>query len=406
MPLPEGARVERAAWLRLALTPGIGPAATRDLLAAFGLPEEVLAAGSEARARVVGAPLARAIAARDPERERAIEAALEWASAEHHHLVSLADPLYPKPLLQIGDPPPLLYVAGDPRVLSLPALAMVGSRSASATGAETAEAFAAALAATGLAIVSGLALGIDAASHRGALRSGGATVAVLGTGADRVYPAGNRELARAIVARGGALVSELPLGTGVRRDHFPRRNRLIAGLSLGVLVVEAALRSGSLGTARQAGEFGREVFAIPGSIHSPLAKGCHLLIKQGARLVESASDVLDELAPAAAPGKPPGKPPGKRPGAAPGAAPAGLAPGTPGEASAAPGDAPAPRAVAGAGPLEAAMGWDPVSAETLARRLPALSVDTISARLLELELEGRAERLDDGRYRLRPPARA
>ena len=237
MPLPEGARVERAAWLRLVLTPGIGPAATRDLLAAFGLPEEVLAAGSEARARVVGAPLARAIAARDPERERAIDAALEWASAGHHHLVSLADPLYPKPLLQIGDPPPLLYVAGDPGVLSLPALAMVGSRSASATGAETAEAFAAALAATGLAIVSGLALGIDAASHRGALRAGGATVAVLGTGADRVYPARNRELAQAIVARGGALVSELPLGTGVRRDHFPRRNRLIAGLSLGVLVV-------------------------------------------------------------------------------------------------------------------------------------------------------------------------
>lgn len=393
MPLPEGARVERAAWLRLVLTPGVGPAAARDLLAAFGLPEEVLAAGSEARARVVGAPLARAIAARDPERERAIDAALEWASAGHHHLVSLADPLYPKPLLQIGDPPPLLYVAGDPGVLSLPALAMVGSRSASATGAETAEAFAAALAATGLAIVSGLALGIDAASHRGALRAGGATVAVLGTGADRVYPARNRELAQAIVARGGALVSELPLGTGVRRDHFPRRNRLIAGLSLGVLVVEAALRSGSLGTARQAGEFGREVFAIPGSIHSPLAKGCHLLIKQGARLVESASDVLDELAPGATRGAAAELAPDASARAAPGAA-----------SGAGPGAAPGPGARAA--PLEAAMGWDPVSVETLARRLPALSIDAISARLLELELEGRAERLDDGRYRLRPPARA
>ncbi len=376
MPLPEGARAERAAWLRLALTPGVGPATARDLLAAFGLPEDVLAAGSEARARVVGAPLARAIASADAERERAIEATLAWAEANEHHLVTLADPLYPKLLLQIGDPPPLLYVVGSPQVLSQPALAMVGSRSATSSGAETAEAFAAALATAGLAIVSGLALGIDAASHRGALRSDGTTVAVLGTGADRIYPSQNRALAHAIVARGGALVSELPLGTGVRRDHFPRRNRLIAGLSLGVLVVEAALRSGSLGTARQAGEFGRDVFAIPGSIHSPLAKGCHLLIKQGARLVESASDVLDELTPAPAP------------------------------ANHAPRETGAPPCDPATSPIEAALGWDPVSAEILARRLPDLSIAQISARLLELELEGKVERLDDGRYRRRSPARA
>ncbi|MCL4748203.1 MAG: DNA-processing protein DprA, partial [Burkholderiaceae bacterium] len=289
MPLPEGGRAECAAWLRVVLTPGAGPASARDLLAAFGLPEDVLAASTQARAKVVGEPLARAIGASDPQRELAIEASLEWARADEHHLLTLADPCYPPLLLQIGDPPPLLYLVGSPEAMSLPALAIVGSRSATAAGTETAEAFSAALAAEGLAIVSGLAIGIDAAAHRGALQAGGATIALLGTGADRVYPAHNRDLARAIVARGGALVSELALGTGVRRDHFPRRNRLIAGLARGVLVVEAALRSGSLGTARQAGEFGRDVFAIPGSIHSPLSKGCPQRIRLGARRVESAA---------------------------------------------------------------------------------------------------------------------
>ena len=368
MPLPEAARAERAAWLRLALTPGVGPAAVRDLLSVFGLPEDVLASGRPALGRVVGEKLAAALAGPDERRDGEVEHALEWAREPQHHLLSLADAAYPARLLQIGDPPPLLFVAGDPSVLQRPTLAIVGSRSASRGGLETAEAFARALGDAGLTIASGLALGIDAAAHRGALASAAGTVAVLGTGADVVYPHAHRDLADAIVRRGGAVVSELPLGTGPREANFPRRNRLIAGLSRGVLVVEAALRSGSLITARLAGEFGREVFAIPGSIHSPLAKGCHQLIKQGAKLVESAQDVLAELS--------------------------GLEPG--------PGSAPRP-AAAPPDPVLEALGWDPVSAETLSRRLggPQGTAGALAERLLALEAEGRIERLHDGRYQRR-----
>jgi DNA processing protein len=217
-----------------------------------------------------------------------------WLAGESRRLLTLHDPRYPERLRQIADPPPLLFVHGDADWLSQPQVAMVGSRNPSPLGAQTAFDFARALATAGLTITSGLALGIDAASHRGALESG-STVAVMGTGPDRVYPARHRELAHEIAAR-GALVTEWPTGTPVLANNFPRRNRLISGLSLGTLVVEAAAQSGSLITARLALEQGREVLAIPGSIHNPLARGCNALIRQGAKLVETIGDVLEEIA--------------------------------------------------------------------------------------------------------------
>jgi DNA processing protein len=375
MPLPAHGRADRAPWLRFALTPGVGPAAVRDLLAAIGLPEDVFGASHATLARVVGPVLAGALLARDDERDAQVERSLDWAGHPEHHLLALIDPAYPPRLLEIGDPPPLLFVRGEPAALSRPALAMVGSRSATQGGLETAQAFARALGRAGLTIVSGLAAGIDAAAHQGALATPAGTVAVLGTGVDVAYPAANAGLADAIVAHRGAIVSEMPLGSEPRKASFPRRNRLIAGLSQGVLVVEAALRSGSLITARQAAECGREVFAIPGSIHSPLAKGCHQLIKQGAKLVESAQDVLAEL-------------------------PGGLFAGAGAGADARPGTADARDT-----PVLRALGWDPADADTLARRLAGESghVDAgaLAARLLALELAGAVERLPDGRYRRR-----
>ena len=205
------------------------------------------------------------------------------------------DPRYPRLLREIPKPPPMLFVRGNPDCLSLPQLAIVGSRSPSAGGNENAERFAAYLAGCGLAITSGLALGIDAAAHRGALSVGGITIAVMGTGIDRVYPSRHHPLAQAIVDAGGALVSEFPLGTSSHASHFPQRNRIISGLSGGTLVVEAAVQSGSLITASYALQHNREVFAIPGSIHNPLARGCHQLIRQGATLVETAQDIIDQL---------------------------------------------------------------------------------------------------------------
>src|SRR5690606_23323541 len=245
-------------------------------------------------AAVLDAPRAAALLSDDDERDARIAATLEWAHADGHHLITLSDAAYPRPLLQIGDPPPLLYVRGAPERLSKDLIAIVGSRHATPGGEANAHDFARALADEGLTVCSGLARGIDGAAHRGALEGRAGTLAVVGTGVDRVYPAAHRSLAQAIVAR-GAVVSELPLGTGVTRANFPRRNRLIAGLSLGVLVVEAAPHSGSLITARHAAEYGREVMAVPGSIHSPVARGCHRLIREGAKLVESAEDVLVEL---------------------------------------------------------------------------------------------------------------
>jgi DNA processing protein len=224
----------------------------------------------------------------------AADTALEWAQDPECHILSLLDPRYPLLLKEIPDPPPLLFVRGDTSLLQQPQLAIVGSRNPSAGGKQLAQGFAATLSRHGLIITSGLALGIDAASHQGALDAGGETLAVAGTGLDRIYPARHRELGHAIVKQ-GALVSEFPPGTPPIASNFPRRNRIISGMSLGTLVIEAALKSGSLITARLAADQGREVFAIPGSIHNPLAKGCHTLIQQGAKLAMEATDILEEL---------------------------------------------------------------------------------------------------------------
>ncbi|MCI0655067.1 MAG: DNA-processing protein DprA, partial [Methylococcaceae bacterium] len=224
----------------------------------------------------------------------AIDNDFEWLNQPGHQAITLHDSRYPARLKEIAVPPPLLFVSGDPALLSTPQLSIVGSRNPSPSGVGTARNFAAALSGAGLCITSGLALGIDASAHEGSLNAGGKTVAVLGTGPDRVYPARHKQLAWKIAEK-GCLVSEFPPGTRPKACNFPRRNRIISGLSLGVLVVEAAIQSGSLITARLALEQGREVFAIPGSIHNPLARGCNALIKSGAKLVETAQDILEEL---------------------------------------------------------------------------------------------------------------
>lgn len=278
-------------WLALLHLPGVGPVRVRQLLADYGGPQGLFERG--ARDGALEAELRTAL--REPAWE-AVEHDLAWAGGQRR-ILTLDDPLYPPLLAQIGDAPPLLFVHGNTEALVQPQLAIVGSRNPTPLGEETAQQFAKALAGAGLTITSGLALGIDAAAHRGALAGKGQTVAVFGTGPDRIYPARHHDLAHAIVDGGGALVSEYPPGTAPLPGHFPRRNRIISGLALGTLVVEAALRSGSLLTARSASEQGREVFAIPGSIHNPLARGCHRLIRDGAKLVETAQDVLEELAP-------------------------------------------------------------------------------------------------------------
>ena len=285
-------RLELASWLRLTLIPGVGGEARRALLKAFGLPQAIFEAGPRALSASIDPTLAERLLSHECTAE--IEAALDWAAQPGNRLLTLADADYPQSLLSADDPPLLLYAKGNTAMLNRPMLAVVGSRNATAQGLRDAEAFAQALGNAGLTIVSGLALGIDAAAHRGALATAAGTVAVIGTGADRLYPARNEALARAIAEK-GVVLSEFPLGTPALGSNFPRRNRIIAGLGLGCLVVEAALRSGSLITARLAAESGREVFAIPGSIHSPLSRGCHQLIRQGAKLVESAQDILEEL---------------------------------------------------------------------------------------------------------------
>jgi DNA processing protein len=289
----------------------------------------------------------------------ALQAAESWLAQPGNSLLTLADPDYPQALLEIADPPALLYCKGRRELLGQPALGIVGSRNATPQGLRDAEAFARALADAGLTIVSGLALGIDAAAHRGGLAGAGASIAVIGTGLDRVYPARNQALARQL-ASDGLIVSEFALGTAPMPGHFPRRNRIISGLARGVLVVEAAPDSGSLITARVATEQGREVFAIPGSIHSPLSRGCHALIKQGAKLVESAADILDELA---------------------------------WEKRLAPPALPE----TGADPVLDAFDGAPVTLDALALRT-GLTLDALSAKLLALELEGRVATLPGGRY--------
>ena len=283
---------ELASWLRLTLIPGVGGETRRALLKTFGPPQAIFEAGLRALAQTVEPALAERLLSHDC--GAAVDAALEWAAQRGNRLLTLADADYPQSLLTSDDPPVLLYAKGCVEILNRPMLAVVGSRNATVQGLRDAEAFSQALGDAGLTIVSGLALGIDAAAHRGAVASQAGTVAVIGTGADRVYPARNEALAR-VIAEKGVILGEFPLGTPALAANFPRRNRVIAGLGLGCLVVEAALRSGSLITARLAAESGREVFAIPGSIHSPLSRGCHQLIRQGAKLVESAQDILEEL---------------------------------------------------------------------------------------------------------------
>ena len=352
-----------ASWLQLTLTPGLGASTIRKLLRRFGLPQSVLAQRHELAA--FAAPEAL-----EALHSKAVQAdvahALRWADKPGHFIITLADEFYPRALLEIADPPSLLYARGRIDLLQRSALAIVGSRNATAQGETNAASFARALSDAGLTIVSGLAVGIDAAAHRGGLEGTGSTIAVLGTGIDVLYPKRNGELAERIAAR-GLLLSEFPLRTGPAAGNFPRRNRLISGLAQGCLVVEAALASGSLITARTAAEQGREVFAVPGSIHSPLSKGCHALIKSGAKLVESAEDVLTELS-------------GFR---------------ASGHASTTAMEAP-PVATAVSG-LLAHMGHDPVDVDSLCGRA-GMSADQVTAELLRLELEGRIAALPGGLY--------
>ena len=290
---------ERAAWLRLVATPGLGPHAARQLLRKFGLPDAIFEAGYSTLLQSLPEPLARMLSQPPTaEVQSAIESSEQWLGGDpNHSLLTLADAEYPQALLTTADPPLVLFAIGRLELLNRPSVAIVGSRNATPQGNETAHAFAGAVARAGITVTSGLALGIDASAHRGALAatdSDASTIAVVGTGIDVVYPASNRALT-AQIRKLGVVISEFPLRTPAIAHNFPRRNRIIAGLTRGTLVVEAALRSGSLITARLAADTGREVFAVPGSIHSPLSKGCHRLIRDGAKLVESAQDVLEEI---------------------------------------------------------------------------------------------------------------
>ena len=356
---------ELDAWLRLKLTPGVGDATARKLLAAFGLPTGLFTQPRAALEAVVGAKLAERLLT-EPEDWRALCARTQaWLGGDsRRHLLTLGDPDYPAELLQIEDPPPLLHVEGELAALRQPLrLAIVGSRNPTSQGADNAREFARALAQAGACIVSGLALGIDGAAHEGALDAGGCTLAVVGTGLDQVYPARHRALAQRIAAD-GALISEYLLGTPPLAANFPRRNRIISGLSQGVLVVEAALQSGSLITAREAAEQGREVFALPGSIHSPHSRGCHALIRQGAKLVESARDILEELR--------------------------GMAPPRPVHP-------PSRSGPDSDDPLLRALGFEPCGLDALQARC-GLDTATLQARLLDLELDGEVARLPGGLY--------
>ncbi|MBT2336016.1 DNA-processing protein DprA [Variovorax paradoxus] len=381
-------RAELAGWLRLSLTPGIGDGAARRLLAAFGLPENVFAQTGEALRQVVSPAQADALHQPPQGLQAQVDQTWQWLQPGHddgrsaRRLVTLGDAAYPASLLEMVDPPLMLYVLGaaefDLTQLGS-SIAVVGSRNPTPQGAANARAFARALGEAGLPVVSGLALGVDGAAHEGALDAAGdtprlATVAVVGTGLDRVYPARHRDLAHRITLR-GLIVSELPLGTPPLTQNFPKRNRLIAGLARGTLVVEAALASGSLITARLASEQGKEVFAIPGSIHSPQSRGCHALIRQGAKLVESVNDILEEL-------------PSLRTGSA--AAPAGPNGDTSG-------------ASAREDPLLDAIGFDPVSLDALSART-GWSAAALQARLLELELDGHVARLPGGLFQRRAAA--
>lgn len=351
-------------WIALSLISGVGSETFRRLLATFGTPAQIFAAPAPHLREVVDSKIAARIA-EGIEPSTSLDATLTWLKQPGNRLLTLADAEYPQALLEIADPPPILYCKGNINFLNRPSIAVVGSRNATPQGLKTTEAFSQALSETGWCVVSGLALGIDGAAHRGALGAKaslnyGGTVAVVGTGLDIVYPARHRDLAHEVVAR-GTMISEFPLGMASIASNFPRRNRIISGLSKGVLVVEANLQSGSLITARLAAEQGRDVFAIPGSIHSPLSRGCHLLIKQGAKLVDSINDILEEL-----------------------------------------GDAPMIESSdsddnVGDIPLLSHMGYDALTMDTLIQR-SGLTSEQVSAMLLSLELEGQVASLPGGLY--------
>ena len=294
-PIPASRIALLTDWLRLDGARGVGLRTAHLLLEAFGSPRAIFQAGHAALSEHVGPALARNLSAPPTRATRELIAAtLAWLQHPSHHVLALGDAAYPQALANIPDPPLLLYIQGRIDLLARPALAIVGSRNATLQGKANAAAFATAVSDAGVCVVSGLALGIDAAAHEGALRGAGSTIAVVGTGADLFYPARNRALAERI-ANDGCIVSEYALGTPPSSGNFPRRNRIISGLASGVLVIEAAAQSGSLITARVAAEQGREVYALPGSIHAPLAKGCHKLIRDGARLVETVDEILEAM---------------------------------------------------------------------------------------------------------------
>jgi DNA processing protein len=392
-----------AAWLTLVLAPGLGGMRQRRLMSRFGLPKAILQAPFAAVAAEVGEKAARSFF--DFDAGPAVDQTGNWLSRPGCHLLPLGSPFYPNRLLDTADPPSLLWVEGRLEALQLRALAIVGSRTPTRQGLDNARAFARHLAGQNLLIVSGLAGGIDTAAHEGAIEGQGMTVAVMGTGVDVPYPSSNRGLARRIVDH-GAVISEFPLGTQAHAGLFPRRNRIIAGLSQAVLVVEAARKSGSLITARLAVEEGRDVLAIPGSIHSPLSRGCHQLIREGARLVECAQDIFDELnGPSTLPAPKNERKPALRATATPGlftsieAPPSTIQP-LPGLADTACGGGGLPPE-----PLYAVwvlLSGGPTPMEALVEQ-SGLTVDALYPILLDLELDGWLQRLPGGHFEQRIP---
>lgn len=368
-------REELAAWLRLALTPGVGNDAARRLLAAFGLPTSIFAQPLAALGHLVSRAQAESLQVEPPQLAAQLGTTWQWlqgGTSEPRSILTLAEAAYPPALLEMSDPPLMLYLLGHVPAQWPACVAVVGSRNPTPQGLANARKFSQSFAESGLTVVSGLALGVDGAAHAGALEAAApgqvATIAVVGTGLDLVYPRQHLQLAERI-ARNGLIVSEYPLGTPPLAPNFPRRNRIIAGLSQGTVVVEAALKSGSLITARQAAEQGKDVFAIPGSIHSPQSRGCHALLKEGAKLVETARDVLEELPRARA-------------------------------RVAAPAPEDRQQAQAEAAPecgLLSAIGFDPVSLDALVART-GMATSHLQAELLELELQGELARLPGGLF--------
>lgn len=363
---------ELNAWLTLARAPGLHSATLGILLERFGSVTAVAGASPQAL-REVGATSPLIDWLQSPDRRALVDRDQRWLDGETHHFIAWGTAEYPRLLTELTDAPVGLFVRGSPAALALPQLAIVGSRNPTPPGRDTAYGFAAHLTRCGLTITSGLAIGIDAASHRGAIDADGTTVAVCGAGLDIDYPRSNAALAGEIAAH-GAVVSEFPLGTPPLKAHFPRRNRIISGLSLGTLVVEAALQSGSLITARLAADQGREVFAIPGSIHNPLTRGCHRLIRQGAKLVETADDIFAELGSLVAAIRPPAAPKVLENQAIPGAV-----------------------LDNGYEILLDALGFEPTGVDLLVERT-GLRADEVASMLLMLELDGRIESHPGGLY--------